>query len=159
MLTDAPLLRPPGQLALAAVRSALSRQGVRLRKYLVRAAARAQEAAGGSGSGGAGEVQRLERALAELDELGAAGASPVPQEEAAVVDRKVKAARAPGLAAAERQRRAAAKAEKAAAKAARRAQERAAREAELGILPPASAAVGEGRAQHEERATKRAKAE
>eukprot|EP00887_Chlorella_sp_A99_P004352 scaffold15.g4352.t1 len=147
MLSDAPLLRPPGQLALAALRSAFhearaakggpavaaacSWLGVKLKRYLLRAAQQAA-AAGGGGGGGNGEaaVRVLEAALAELDALGAAGAKGVSQEEAAEIDRKLKVCRNPALLAADRQRKAAAKSEKAAAKAARRAAERAAREAE-----------------------------
>lgn len=119
--------------------------GVKLRRYLHRAAQQAVQAAAGHYGGGASsssvgqQEKELEAVLAALDALGAAGVRSVAQEEAAAIDRKLKACRSPGLLAAERQRKQAAKSEKAAAKAARRAQERAAKEAELGILPVAAA--------------------
>lgn len=88
MLTDAPLLYTPGQLALAACRSGLSKVGVKSVPTLIsRMVLQAKKApdGGGRSAGTATDVelqQHLLEALTALDLLGAAGArKPVKEEE------------------------------------------------------------------------------
>ncbi|KAL4420175.1 hypothetical protein ABPG77_008311 [Micractinium sp. CCAP 211/92] len=141
LLSDAPLLHAPGQLALAAVRSGFNKLGIKLQRYLERVSRRGS----GSDDWQAG-LARLQAVLSELDRLGAEGARSVEQEQMAAIDRKLKACRAV-LAGGSREGSAAkakakAKAEKAARKAAKAAEQRSAAEASVGVttVPPAAAA-------------------
>lgn len=163
LLTDAPLLHTPGQLGLAATRSGFNKVGVKLQAFVGRAARRALPE--GAPAAAAQRAQRrLAALLAQVDALGAAGSAAVPQEEAAAIDRKLKACRSPLLdasseaAQAAAAGKAAAKAAKAERKAARRADAQAGREAEVGVGPLGAAPAGlqaseaEGQPQQRKRA-------
>eukprot|EP00884_Botryococcus_braunii_P005003 jgi/Botrbrau1/14503/Bobra.0350s0008.1 len=88
MLTDAPLLFPPAQLALAALRSAIRKAGASFSSYLRRVAEK--EGAMGSSSSAPLIEEILKAGLARLDELGMQGAQPVNGDEVKKIDRRLK---------------------------------------------------------------------
>ena len=141
MRSDAGLLFPPGQVALAAMRSGLKKAGVRgglPREFLERAVSRATATAGGHKNPET-LVSSLEEAMQSLDALGAAAAVSPSPDAARAADARVRTARA-SLAAAQRAAAAAADAGASEARASKIAAKRAAaaaREAEL--LGPAPA--------------------
>ena len=103
MMSDAPLMYTPGQIALAALRSGFRGAGIRIGKYLERAALRGIHAGVDGQPGTAGPtpspssdaavketVGTLNQALDELDRLGAEGAQKVDEAEVRELDRKVK---------------------------------------------------------------------
>jgi len=93
MLTDAPLLYPPGQLALAALRSGLRARGLKLgTAYLERACGRALSQEGAADEAVRAAVASLSAALDEIDQLGMEGAAAgkVEQQEVAEIDKKIK---------------------------------------------------------------------
>jgi len=151
MRSDACLLFPPGQIALAAMRSGLKKAGVQgglPREFLERAVSRAATAGGGGGGGGGKDeaekassslISSLEESLKFLDALGAAAAvSPTP-DAARAADARVRTARS-SLAAAQRAAAAAADAGASEARAAKVAAKRAAAAAkEAELLGPAPA--------------------
>lgn len=139
MRSDACLLFPPGQIALAAMRSGLKKAGVQgglPREFLERAVSRAGGAAENKASS---LISSLEESLKALDALGAAAAvSPTP-DAARAADARVRTARS-SLAAAQRAAAAAADAGASEARAAKVAAKRAAAAAkEAELLGPAPA--------------------
>lgn len=83
MFSDAPVLFPPGLIALAALRSALSRRGIKMSTYLRRAVQNATTVQSNEGAGGdGGERQRaademlkqMQAALERIDQFGMEGA-------------------------------------------------------------------------------------
>lgn len=93
MCSDAPLMFPPGLLALAALRSGCKRMNLECKGYLGRVAKMAMQVADDEGLASADEgqppLQRLLRHLDELDKLGSEGAKQVTSEVAATIDRKI----------------------------------------------------------------------
>ncbi|CAL8467030.1 g6566 [Coccomyxa elongata] len=90
MLTDAPLVFPPGQLALAAMRSGCSKVKILFGSFLSRVAKKAQEE-GRSGSSQEDIVQELRSAFARIDSYGAEGSQQVNADEVKKIDRRLKA--------------------------------------------------------------------
>ncbi|EIE26696.1 cyclin-like protein [Coccomyxa subellipsoidea C-169] len=90
MLTDAPLLFPPGQLALAAMRSGCNKVKVPLGSFLSRVAGRAQEEAR-AGCSTEDIVQELKSAFGRIDSFGSEGSQQVKAEEVRKIDRRLKA--------------------------------------------------------------------
>ncbi|KAL6782128.1 hypothetical protein ACKKBF_B10775 [Auxenochlorella protothecoides x Auxenochlorella symbiontica] len=86
MLTDAPLLFTPGQLALAALRSGFHKAGIKIQNpaALVLSPDEQPEET----------VHKLAAVLRSIDELGALGSATLDLEEIAAIDRRVKACRA-----------------------------------------------------------------
>ena len=101
MRSDAGLLFPPGQVALAAMRSGLKKAGVRgglPREFLERAVSRATATAGGHKNPET-LVSSLEEAMQSLDALGAAAAVSPSPDAARAADARVRTARASKIAA------------------------------------------------------------
>jgi cyclin H len=130
LLTDAPLLYTPGQLALAAYYSGLEKAGVEAPSVLEIAAQQASSAAPNSPMPAADGAQQLQHVVAAITAIAAQQRGGTDQEQVAAIDRKLKAwaktrpapEAAPG------------KADKAAKKAARRAEERQKAEAGVGVM-------------------------
>ncbi|KAJ9512896.1 hypothetical protein QJQ45_029128, partial [Haematococcus lacustris] len=101
MLTDAPLLYPPGSIALAALRSGLRARGLSCTRYLHRLAAQVAEGVGSDDaadvvteSAVAAAVAQLTQMMEEVDRLGVQGMRKLEQQEVAEIDRRIKAWRA-----------------------------------------------------------------
>lgn len=92
MLTDAPLMYPPGVLALAALRSAFRKAGTKFGTYLPRVNAMAMSTGEAAPAPDvAARLERLEADLAAVDQLAVAAAqTPVSEAQAAAVDRKLR---------------------------------------------------------------------
>lgn len=101
MLTDAPLLFPPGALALAALRSGFRSAGLSCQGYLKHVAQRGASGAAASGQGEGGDVgmvveqrhQQLLATLAAIDQLGAQQGhvdGEALKAQATQIDRRVK---------------------------------------------------------------------
>ncbi|KAK9809925.1 hypothetical protein WJX72_001822 [[Myrmecia] bisecta] len=98
MLTDAPLLFSPGQIALAALRSGFRAAELSSASYLARVAKQAPQAGGAADAGGPeARLEQLKAALASIDVFGAAGAKPVNDDEVRKIDRRLKACHNPLL--------------------------------------------------------------
>ncbi|KAL6758199.1 hypothetical protein V8C86DRAFT_1525447 [Haematococcus lacustris] len=101
MLTDAPLLYPPGSIALAALRSGLRARGLSCTRYLHRLAAQVAEGVGSDDaadvateSAVAAAAAQLTQMMEEVDRLGVQGMRKLEQQEVAEIDRRIKAWRA-----------------------------------------------------------------
>ncbi|GAB4818784.1 hypothetical protein N2152v2_005830 [Parachlorella kessleri] len=148
MLTDAPLLYTPGQLALAACRSGFSKVGVRLRKVVDRVAR--QAAAGSNGDSSSEDdmqqqTQQLQQVLAALDVLGAEGSKKVEKEQFDEIYARLKACRSLNAGAAKKAaaEKAKARAEKQQRKAEKLREMKQQQEAALGLVPVQQALPGQ----------------
>ncbi|KDD74824.1 hypothetical protein H632_c1051p0 [Helicosporidium sp. ATCC 50920] len=92
LLSDAPLLFSPGQIALAALRSGALRRGLKLDGFLQHVCGQAGE--GGEKAGSANALAAVLKVLGEIDALGAQAAAPVEQEQATRADKVLKTCRA-----------------------------------------------------------------
>ncbi|KAK9811055.1 hypothetical protein WJX73_009567 [Symbiochloris irregularis] len=94
LLTDAPLLFPPAQLGLAAVRSGIRHVGLSFTPYLERAASQASSPGSTAGTVPQGtEVEYLRGQLDAIDKYGLEGATKVDEKELRRIDRKLKGCR------------------------------------------------------------------
>lgn len=90
MLTDAPLIFPPGQLALAALRSGMKTSGLPIAPLLSQVVERSLAAAQGCGVTISGNAEaRLSEDLQKVDSFGVDGATPINEQEVRKVDRKL----------------------------------------------------------------------
>ncbi|GAX76437.1 hypothetical protein CEUSTIGMA_g3882.t1 [Chlamydomonas eustigma] len=100
MLSDAPLQYPPGQLALAALRSSLRASGIPIPKFLHRIVCKSlsmsteDQDMRDSVDQQAHQINMLVSALDDIDRLGAAGSQKVDEEEVRAIDLRLKTMRA-----------------------------------------------------------------
>ena len=158
LLSDAPLLAPPGQLALAALRSGLKKVGLPLGSFATVLTARAVADAAATGAASAADISAaaleadIMGGLAALDALAAGAVEPPCSDAARAADARVRRARAPLVDAAKAAAadRDAGDAEARAVKAAAKRAAAAAREVQLLGPPPPPVDGGGGKRRKSE---------
>lgn len=90
MLSDAPLLHPPGQLALAALKSGFRACNLNFSSFLLCAIKNAVQHMKVDSSHVEARLRELQRNLDDIDQLGMAGTRKVSTQDASAVDRKLR---------------------------------------------------------------------